>query len=70
MSDVPSESRKGDWDSGSYHDRAYLESVLYHQCAALLAKKLSDLGLGGKSFFCNSGAEANEAMISSASVGP
>ena len=29
----------------------------------LLAQKLSKLGLGGKCFFCNSGAEANEAMI-------
>ena len=32
--------------------------------ATLLAKKLVDLsGLGGKAFFCNSGAEANEAAI-------
>ena len=28
-----------------------------------LAERLSALGLGGKCFFCNSGAEANEAMI-------
>ena len=32
--------------------------------ATLLAKKLVELsGLGGKAFFCNSGAEANEAAI-------
>ncbi|MEN6346095.1 MAG: aminotransferase class III-fold pyridoxal phosphate-dependent enzyme, partial [Armatimonadia bacterium] len=30
---------------------------------ALLAKKLSELSFGGKTFFCNSGAEANEAAI-------
>jgi len=30
---------------------------------ALLAQKLSGLALGGKCFFCNSGAEANEAQI-------
>lgn len=29
----------------------------------LLAKRLSDLSIGGKVFFCNSGAEANEAAI-------
>ena len=29
----------------------------------LLAQKLSSIGLGGKVFLCNSGAEANEAMI-------
>lgn len=30
---------------------------------ALLAQRLAKLGLGGKAFFANSGAEANEAMI-------
>jgi acetylornithine/N-succinyldiaminopimelate aminotransferase len=30
---------------------------------AVLAKRLSELSLNGKSFFCNSGAEANEGLI-------
>jgi predicted acetylornithine/succinylornithine family transaminase len=39
-------------------------SNLYHnEHHALLAEKLSTLSLGGKCFFCNSGAEANEALI-------
>lgn len=39
-------------------------SNLYHiQPQALLAKRLSELSFGGKAFFCNSGAEANEAAI-------
>ncbi len=39
-------------------------SNLYHnEYHALLAEKLSRLSLGGKCFFCNSGAEANEALI-------
>lgn len=41
----------------------HTSNLFYTVGQALLAKKLSDLGLGGKSFFCNSGAEANEAMI-------
>ncbi len=35
----------------------------YHPWQGLLAKKLSELSFGGKVFFCNSGAEANEAAI-------
>jgi acetylornithine/N-succinyldiaminopimelate aminotransferase len=39
-------------------------SNLYHNAQqALLAKRLSELSFGGKAFFCNSGAEANEAAI-------
>ncbi|MDD3725598.1 MAG: aspartate aminotransferase family protein [Candidatus Ratteibacteria bacterium] len=35
----------------------------YHPWQGLLAKKLSDASFGGKVFFCNSGAEANESAI-------
>lgn len=35
----------------------------YHPWQGLLAKKLSELSFGGKVFFCNSGAEANEGAI-------
>lgn len=35
----------------------------YHPWQGLLAKRLSELSFGGKVFFCNSGAEANEAAI-------
>ena len=38
-------------------------NLFYNPSHCLLAKKLSELGLGGKAFFCNSGAEANEAAI-------
>lgn len=38
-------------------------NLFYTPNQAMLAKKLSELSLGGKCFFCNSGAEANEAMI-------
>jgi predicted acetylornithine/succinylornithine family transaminase len=39
-------------------------SNLYHtENVAKLAEKLSTLGLKGKCFFCNSGAEANEALV-------
>jgi acetylornithine/N-succinyldiaminopimelate aminotransferase len=39
-------------------------SNLYHnEHQAVLAEKLSTISLGGKVFFCNSGAEANEALI-------
>ena len=39
-------------------------SNLYHnEYHALLAERLSRISLGGKCFFCNSGAEANEALI-------
>ena len=35
----------------------------YHPWQGLLAKKLSERSFGGKVFFCNSGAEANEGAI-------
>jgi len=35
----------------------------YHPWQGLLAKRLSELSFGGKAFFCNSGAEANESAI-------
>ncbi|HNS32577.1 MAG TPA: aspartate aminotransferase family protein [bacterium] len=35
----------------------------YHPWQGILAKKLSEISFGGKVFFCNSGAEANEAAI-------
>ncbi|MCX8083173.1 MAG: aspartate aminotransferase family protein [bacterium] len=35
----------------------------YHPWQGNLARKLSELSFGGKVFFCNSGAEANEAAI-------
>jgi len=39
-------------------------SNLYHiPQQGLLAKRLSELSFGGKAFFCQSGAEANEAAI-------
>ena len=42
----------------------HCSNLFMHEGQALLAKKLVELsGLGGKVFFCNSGAEANEAAI-------
>lgn len=41
----------------------HCSNLFYNVNHCLLAKKLSEIGLGGKVFFCNSGAEANEAMI-------
>jgi predicted acetylornithine/succinylornithine family transaminase len=38
-------------------------NLFYTPNQALLAQRLSKLSLGGKCFFCNSGAEANEAMV-------
>lgn len=35
----------------------------YHPWQGFLAKRLSELSFGGKVFFCNSGAEANESAI-------
>ncbi len=35
----------------------------YHPWQGLLARRLSELSFGGKVFFCNSGAEANESAI-------
>ena len=42
----------------------HCSNLFIHEGQALLAKKLVEIsGLGGKVFFCNSGAEANEAAI-------
>lgn len=44
----------------------HCSNLFYNEKQALLAKKLveiSDLDAGAKCFFCNSGAEANEAMV-------
>ncbi|MGI6495576.1 MAG: aspartate aminotransferase family protein [Kiritimatiellia bacterium] len=41
----------------------HCSNLYYNVNQALLAQKLSKLSLGGKCFFCNSGAEANEAMV-------
>lgn len=38
-------------------------NLFYTEPAMLLAERLSESSLGGKVFFCNSGAEANEAAI-------
>ncbi|MCM8784808.1 MAG: aspartate aminotransferase family protein [Candidatus Omnitrophica bacterium] len=41
----------------------HLPNNYYHPWQTILAEKLSKLSFGGKVFFCNSGAEANEAAI-------
>lgn len=41
----------------------HCSNLFYTPNQGALARKLSELGLGGKVFFVNSGAEANEAMI-------
>jgi predicted acetylornithine/succinylornithine family transaminase len=41
----------------------HVSNLFYNENQARLAERLSRLGLGGKSFFCNSGAEANEGLI-------
>ena len=41
----------------------HCSNLVYTPNQALLAQRLSKLSLGGKCFFCNSGAEANEAMV-------
>jgi acetylornithine/N-succinyldiaminopimelate aminotransferase len=41
----------------------HASNLFYTEPQALLASRLNTLTLGGKCFFCNSGAEANEAMI-------
>lgn len=41
----------------------HASNLFYTPPVGLLAEKLSKIGLGGKVFLCNSGAEANEAMI-------
>ena len=42
---------------------AHVSNLFYTEPAMLLAQRLSESSLGGKVFFCNSGAEANEAAI-------
>lgn len=41
----------------------HVSNLYYTENQARLAEKLAGLALGGKCFFCNSGAEANEALI-------
>lgn len=41
----------------------HISNLYYHENQGRLAKVLADLALHGKCFFCNSGAEANEALI-------
>ena len=41
----------------------HCSNLFYNASQALLAQRLSKLSLNGKCFLCNSGAEANEAMI-------
>jgi acetylornithine/succinyldiaminopimelate/putrescine aminotransferase len=41
----------------------HVSNLYYTVNQALLAEKLSRLSMGGKCFFCNSGAEANEGLI-------
>ena len=41
----------------------HISNLYYHENQGLLAKALAGLALDGKCFFCNSGAEANEALI-------
>lgn len=41
----------------------HVSNLFYTEPAMRLAQRLSQSGLGGKVFFCNSGAEANEAAI-------
>lgn len=41
----------------------HTSNLFYTKPQAVLAERLSKLSLGGKCFFCNSGAEANEAMV-------
>lgn len=41
----------------------HCSNLFFNEQQALLAERLSRLSLNGKCFFCNSGAEANEAMV-------
>jgi predicted acetylornithine/succinylornithine family transaminase len=41
----------------------HVSNLYFNENQPRLAEKLSSLALGGKCFFCNSGAEANEALI-------
>jgi len=46
----------------------HMDNTFYTQLQAKLAKLLSERAFGGKSFFCNSGAEANEAAMKLARI--
>ena len=48
---------------GQAEQLVHSSNLFYNEPVGRLAKKLSQVGLGGKCFLCNSGAEANEAMI-------
>ncbi len=41
----------------------HIDNTFYSEPQGVLAKMLSERGFGGKCFFCNSGAEANEAAL-------
>jgi len=41
----------------------HVSNLFYNELQPRLARELSDRSLGGKCFFCNSGAEANEGLI-------
>ncbi|MGD9612678.1 MAG: aspartate aminotransferase family protein [Kiritimatiellia bacterium] len=41
----------------------HCSNLFHNELQPRLAQKLSQIGLGGKVFFCNSGAEANEALF-------
>ncbi len=41
----------------------HFSNLYYNEGQALLAQKLAGISLGGKCFFCNSGDEANEALV-------
>ena len=41
----------------------HIDNTFYSEAQARLAQLLSERGFGGKCFFCNSGAEANEAAL-------
>ncbi len=41
----------------------HVSNLFYTENQAILAERLNGLALGGKSFFCNSGAEANEGLF-------
>lgn len=41
----------------------HVSNLFHNELQPRLARELSDRSLGGKCFFCNSGAEANEALI-------
>lgn len=41
----------------------HVSNLYYNEVQPLLARKISEVSLKGKCFFCNSGAEANEALV-------